>query len=195
MVQNGKNAGINSITGVAFHWYSGPQFDNLESAVKAHPGVFFLASEACNCPPSIDNWQHGESYGYDIIGDLQAGAVGWTDWNMLLDMQGGPNHLHNYCDAPILANVDNQTLHYQPHFYYMGHFSKFLQPDSARVATSWSKDGVPVTAVQLPDGQHTVVVVMNNNSAAFTFKLTDDASGRAAEITMPAKSIITLTYQ
>lgn len=69
----------------------------------------------------------GEGYAYDILGDLNSYAVGWVDWNMMLDWQGkkfpmlfftllkgGPNHLNNYCDSPILADYLNQTIHFQP---------------------------------------------------------------------------------
>ena len=52
----------------------------------------------------------------DIIGDLNAGAEGWIEWNVLLDNTGGPTcigptandyctPLIGHCDAPILANI------------------------------------------------------------------------------------------
>merc|ERR550514_1203125 len=43
----------------------------------------------------------GEGYAHDIMGDLNAGAAAWTDWNLLLDGKGGPNHLGNPCDAAM----------------------------------------------------------------------------------------------
>jgi hypothetical protein len=36
-------------------------------------------------------WKRAENYARDIIGDLNNWVVGWTDWNMLLDIKGGPN--------------------------------------------------------------------------------------------------------
>ena len=96
--------------------------------------------------------------------DLNNHAQGWIDWNLLVDAKGGPNHLGNKCDASIvLANSNNnnnsnnqkpaksdrhsemdesqqekneQTFHSQPQYYYFGHFSKFLPPDSVRVESS-----------------------------------------------------------
>lgn len=47
-------------------------------------------------------------YAHDIMGNLNAGAVGWIDWNMLLDDTGGPNHVGNVCDAPMMASVTDQ---------------------------------------------------------------------------------------
>ena len=38
-----------------------------------------------------------------MINDFNSGAVGWSDWNVLLDEQGGPNHvkavLHQFTSA------------------------------------------------------------------------------------------------
>lgn len=73
-----------------------------------------MATEACNCPGvSLNNWDRGESYAYDILGDLNNWAVGWVDWNQILDMQGGPNHVNNYCDANIVCDTKNQVFYYQ----------------------------------------------------------------------------------
>jgi glucosylceramidase len=88
------------VDGTAFHWYSGPQFDNLAAAHAAAPDKFMLATEACTCPPNPTDWTKGEKYAYDIIGDLNNWAIGWTDWNLILDKQGGPNHLNNFCSYP-----------------------------------------------------------------------------------------------
>ena len=35
-------------------------------------------------------WEQAQLYAVDIIGDLNAGAEGWIEWNVLLDQTGGP---------------------------------------------------------------------------------------------------------
>jgi hypothetical protein len=40
--------------------------------------------------------------------DLRFWAVGWTDWNLVLSTQGGPNHLKNLCDANIIVDASNK---------------------------------------------------------------------------------------
>ncbi len=112
-----------------------------------------VASEACTCPPSTD-WGNGESYGHDILGDLQNWAVGWTDWNIVLNPQGGPNHVSNFCNAPIIADPVAQTLQYQPAYWYLGHFSRYLPPGSVRLQTQVTGAGaenVQVTTFVQPD--------------------------------------------
>jgi len=71
-------------------------------------------------------WPNAERYGNSMINDFNSGVVGWTDWNILLDERGGPNHVQNFCFAPIHANTNTGELIYTPTYYYIGHFSKFL---------------------------------------------------------------------
>jgi glucosylceramidase len=54
---------------------------------------------------------------------------------MLLDIQGGPNHLKNWCDAPLIADVTKQQLHYQIMYYYLGQITRFVVPDSVRISS------------------------------------------------------------
>jgi len=177
--------------GTAFHWYSGAQFENLATAHSIAPNKFLLATEACNCPPSIGNWGTGESYGYDIIGDLNNWSVGWTDWNILLNIQGGPNHVNNFCDAPILADINGQKLIYQPAYWYMGQFSRFITPGSVILKTAVSDATLSAVSALTKDGK-TVVVVQNRSNNPITYTLQDGT--KSASVTAPAHSIHTLVY-
>jgi Glycosyl hydrolase family 30 TIM-barrel domain len=60
-------------------------------------------------------------------------SEGWIDWNLLVDFEGGPNHLGNMCDAPIVTLEDFSDVHVQPKYYYFGHISKYVPPGSVRV--------------------------------------------------------------
>ena len=68
-----------------------------------------------------------------IQGDLNAGSSGWIDWNVLLDASGGPNHLGNLCDAPMIADASLERVHLHPQYWFLGHFSKFVPPGSVRI--------------------------------------------------------------
>ena len=35
----------------------------------------------------LGSWERGEDYMHNIIEDLNHWVVGWTDWNLALDMQ------------------------------------------------------------------------------------------------------------
>jgi len=180
------------VWGTAFHWYSGPQFDNVLATHNIDPSKHLLATEACNCGGvHLGDWSRGESYGIDILGDLNNWSEGWVDWNIVLNPQGGPNHVNNFCDAPIIADASKQTVEFNVPYWYLGQFSKFIPPNSVRVQTA-SPSGLQSTAVLRPDN-YIALVVLNTQNAEKTFKL---AHGNGfAKVTVPAHSIATLTYQ
>lgn len=47
---------------------------------------------------------------------------GWTDYNLCLDLQGGPSWVDNYLDAPIIVNATGDEFYKQPMYYFLGHF-------------------------------------------------------------------------
>lgn len=180
--------------GTAFHWYSGSQFENLKAAHDVAPDKFLLATEACNCPGVIvGDWDRGENYGYDILGDLNNWSTGWVDWNMILNPEGGPNHLKGYCDAPIIGFANNQTIVFQPSYYYMGHFSRFILPGSQRINSKSSDSSLLVTSFIDPQTQITSVVVMNKNNVQIPFEISYE--GKYATYSMLPHSIVTLRWK
>lgn len=75
---------------------------------EAFPDKNLLFTEGCNEAfdfNKIHEWRLCERYGESMIHDFNNGTVGRTDWNLLLDDHGGPNHLGNFCLAPIHANT------------------------------------------------------------------------------------------
>jgi len=185
--------------GIAFHWYepwSGGQmmFDNVKLVHETFPDKPLLFTEGT--PASYDtarvkDWSLGEHYGYSMINDFNSGAVGWTDWNVLLDEQGGPNHVGNFCFAPIHADTRTGELTYTNSYYYIGHFSKFVRPAARRIACSPSRSALLSTAFVNPD-RTVSTVVMNRGEEKVTYFLWVD--GNAAEVTSPPHSIQTLVF-
>ncbi len=84
---------------------------------------------------------------------------------------GGPNHVQNLCFAPIHADTqNNDSLIFTPTYYYIGHFSKFIEPGAKRVSTTVSRSTLESTSFQNPDGQ-IVTVIMNRTDETIPFKL------------------------
>jgi len=180
------------IWGVAFHWYSGDHFEALSIVHDAFPDKKLLFTEGCvGFHFKADPWQKGERYAHDIIGDLNNWSSGWVDWNMLLDENGGPNHVGNFCNAPIIADTRTDTVKYESSYYYIGHFSKFIHPGARRVAFSRFTDRLEVTAFKNPNGD-VAVVVMNRGDEEIAFNLRCQF-GIAKFISQP-HSIMTLVY-
>ncbi|WP_448702431.1 glycoside hydrolase family 30 beta sandwich domain-containing protein [Mucilaginibacter sp. AW1-3] len=185
------------VWGVGYHWYetwtgAGMAFDNTRHVAEAFPGKHLVFTEGCAESFNMDRvneWSLGEKYGYSMINDLNIGTVAWTDWNVLLDEKGGPNHVGNYCFAPIIADTRNGSLIYTSEYYYIGHFSKYIRPGAKRIISSASRDKLLTTAYLNPDGK-IAVVVMNNGDAAIPYSLL--IKGRGAAVTALPHSIATL---
>ena len=187
------------VWGIGFHWYepwSGgePMFDNVRMVNETFPGKNLIFTEGCVDKfdrQNIGEWKNGEQYGCSMINDFNNGTVGWTDWNILLDERGGPNHVGNFCFAPVHANTKTGELTYLNSFHYIGHFSKFIQPGAKRIASSPSRSQLLSTAFLNPDGKVSVVV-MNASEKDAPYWLWLD--GNAAEVTSPPRSIQTLVF-
>ncbi|TMW62584.1 hypothetical protein Poli38472_005202 [Pythium oligandrum] len=213
------------ISGVGVHWYKNVDFvadflgyfEELTKFHTANPDLFILATEACEGyllegvgtgagtkllqPETI--WTRAEIYARDIINDLANFASGWTDWNMVLNTQGGPTWIGNYVDAPILIDETSGNEFYkQPMYYIMGHFSKFLPPGSVRISlivkpaddsetTLFSK--VDRVAFLTPEKQ-VVVIFSNRNTSPLTLKLSDAQSKRHVSIVLPANTVQTVLF-
>lgn len=185
------------VWGIGFHWYEvwtgGRQYENVKRVAETFPETNLLLTEACNYPFSwetIDQWQWGEQYGENMIHDFNNGAVAWTDWNILLDETGGPNHVKNFCFAPIHARVKEGTLHYMNSYYYIGHFSKFIRPGAERIISSSSRAQLLTTAFMNTDGT-IALVVMNPTDEEISYRL---YIGNQAAVTVSRPhSIATLT--
>lgn len=79
-----------------------------------------------------------ELYALDILADLNHGVVGWVDWNLLLDTQGGPNHINRTdIGAPILVASDGSLI-LQPSYFTLGHITRFVRPGAVRVGSNGS---------------------------------------------------------
>jgi glucosylceramidase len=55
-------------------------------------------------------------------------VTGWTDWNLALDMEGGPNWVKNFVDSPVIVNALGTEFYKQPMFYALGHFRSVFSP-------------------------------------------------------------------
>ena len=79
------------VWGVGFHWYMGDGFENVKRVHEAYPKANLLFTEGCHYPfdsNRLEDWKWGEVYGNAMVNDFNSGAVGWTDWNILLDETG-----------------------------------------------------------------------------------------------------------
>lgn len=188
------------VWGIGFHWYetwtkSGMMFENLRRVHEAFPAVNLIFTEGCAesfDASRIHSWSLGEHYGLSMINDFNAGTVAWTDWNVLLDEKGGPNHVGNFCFAPVHADTKTGKLIYTNAYYYIGHFSKFVRPGAKRIAVTTTRDMLLATGFVNTDGS-TAVVVMNNSDKALDYQLW--IAGKAAPVHSLPHSMSTIVIK
>jgi glucosylceramidase len=185
------------VWGIGFHWYepwSGGEamYDNVKLVENTFPDKNLIFTEGCADSfdmQKIKDWKLGELYGRSMINDFNNGTVGWTDWNILLDETGGPNHVKNFCFAPVHGDTRTGQLIYTNSYYYIGHFSKFIRPGAKRIACSPSRSALLATAFINTDGT-VAVVVMNKSDQSVSYNLWIE--GKAVEVNSLPHSIQTL---
>ncbi|MCT2197285.1 glucosylceramidase [Paenibacillus sp. p3-SID1389] len=181
------------VWGTGFHWYVSEAFENVGKVHELFPDKHLLFTEGCQeGGVKLGKWFTGERYGRNIIGDLNNWNEGFLDWNLVLDETGGPNHVGNLCDAPIIADTTTDTLHYNSSYFYIGHFSKYIKPGAVRIGLEAHAPALLATSFRNPDGS-IAVVVQNESDEAQPFAL--ELGGEAAGETLPAHSIATYIIQ
>ena len=171
------------------HWYVSNDFAASSRVHAKYPDKPILFTEGCwEGGKNIGAWEHGEGYATQMIGDFKNWVTGYIDWNIVLDQRGGPNHVGNFCDAPVIVDTNTKEVRYSAAFYYLGHISKFVLPGAFRIASDGGPAGLQSVAFSNPDGS-LVAVVLNETDAPVSFTLA--AGGETVACTIPAHAIQT----
>lgn len=175
--------------GLGLHWYVSQDFAASARVRTLHPDKPILFTEGCwEGGSQLGIWEHGEGYARQIIGDFQHGVCGFIDWNIVLDQRGGPNHVGNFCDAPVIVDTTTKEVRYGPSFHYLAHFSRFIAPGARRIAATGGPAELGTLAFAHPDSS-LVVVVLNATAAPVDFALA--VADEALTCRIPARGIQT----
>lgn len=180
------------VAGVAFHWYSGDHFENLEILRKLYPDKKLYFTEGCveySRFEGSDQLGNAQRYAHQMLGNLNAGTEAIIDWNLVLDSKGGPNHVGNFCDAPIMCDIETKRYEKKLSFCYIGHFSRYILPGAVRIAVSRYSDDFEATAFQNPDGS-IAVVILNRNT--YTVPVTLRLNEQVCPLEVEPSSISTI---
>jgi len=185
----GDPAAARFVWGAAIHWYVSEDFAASSRVHAAFPDKALLFTEGCwEGGLKMGQWDRGERYARNMIGDFRNWVCGWIDWNIVLDTTGGPNHVNNLCDAPVIADAKTGEVRYQSSYYYIGHFSRYVLPGARRIVSNGGPAELQSVAFVNPDGA-LVAVVMNPTDAAVDFRLATGGEMLACRI--PAHAIHT----
>ena len=178
------------VWGTGFHWYCGDHFDNVQKVHDEFPDKQLIFTEGCQeGGPHIGSWDLGERYATSIINDLNRWTVAWIDWNLILNEQGGPNHVGNYCSAPIIVDTRSKDLLYQSSYYYIGHFSRFILPGDKIINSKNTNDKIDVLS-SINDQNIVNTVIQNKNESRV--KVNYNRGNVNSVFSIPERSIVTV---
>lgn len=179
------------VWGTGIHWYVSEEFENTSKIHEEFPDKHIIFTEGCQeGGVQLGSWLTGERYGRNIIGDLNNYIEAWMDWNIALDETGGPNHVNNLCDSPVIIDTKKQEAIYNSSYYYIAHFSKFIKKDAVRTLTN--VEGEKVHAVSCINEDNSLcIVLMNENNEEKTINL--NVCDDSFNIKLQANSIYTIT--
>ncbi|KAI2806558.1 hypothetical protein BLOT_008515 [Blomia tropicalis] len=191
------------VAGTAYHWYE--RYNNkynrtiLRHIAERYPDKILLSTEGClgyKRSTSLGDWNNFNEYADDIVKVLNEGVQGWVDWNMVLDMNGGPSWAGTVVDAPIHVSDDAKEYYKLPLYYAMGHFSKFIVPNSVKTHIDVRRDGngnnIEIVAFERPD-KSMVFTVLNKNNHKINMKVHDPKRGYLV-VNMAANSMDSLIW-
>ena len=136
-------------------------------------------------------------YARNIIVSLNHWMTGWIDWNIVLDQRGGPNHVGNFCGAPIMIDVATQHVYYTPVYYVLAQFSRTIRPGDKAVQAYKYLDGpdddaLHASATINPDKLLTVQL-LNTTRQPLVYML--QIGMQYAEVNITANSVQTVRIQ
>ncbi len=158
--------------GIANHWYSGDHFGEIRLVRERWSDKLQVASEGCCFDTEMGIkktkvWSFAEKYAHDISGAINAGLNYYCDWNLTQGEDNQPMHNRegrNIVDTPIYCDKTNDKIVYQPSYYYIGHYSKFIRPGAKCIAHSCYSSCLEVSTFKNEDGG-IVCVILNRTES------------------------------
>ncbi len=183
------------VKGVGVHWYTGDHFENVKLIKEAFPEKEVFFTEGCVEYSRFERENEvykAEMYAHDMAGNFRNGISAFLDWNLLLDAEGGPNHVGNYCDAPILCKEGFQGIEKHLSYYYIGHFSRYVK-QGARVipVSSYCMEAEGAAFVNL-DGEKVLVLLNRQNQV---LRVNAGEKGEGVHLELQPHSISTVIWK
>ena len=186
-----------NVSFVCFHWYSGADFEQLDYVHEQYPNLHLVMTEGCvellldkNKQNSIGDFGHAEKYIRQMINDFNHYCEGYIDWNLSLDSKGGPNHVGNFCEAPIM--IDEQgNMKFMYSYYAIAHFAKFIKPGAIRIESSSNNSDIEIVSYENPDSS-LVSVIYNRGDI---IHLANDPYEKGLSLELLPHSVYTVIYK
>ena len=129
-------------------------------------------------------------YARYIINGLNHWLTGFCDWNIVLDLIGGPNHVNNFAAAPVMVDYANDIIYYTPYYYVLKQFSRSMRPGDVVLGVTANEElkDVYLCAVSKTDGSIAINILNTGEEVKFPLQIGE----YKATIKMPSNSIETI---
>lgn len=168
---------------ICYHWYSNQDFEQLDYIYHNYPHINLIMSEGCvelllDKENPTGSFIHAERYIHQMINDFNHYSQGYIDWNLSLDNIGGPNHVGNYCEAPIMIDKDGK-MKFMYSYYAIAHFAKYIEVGAYRIESSSDNKDIELVAYINPDKSLVIVLYnMSNNTHIINNPFNEDKNIR-----------------
>ncbi|NNF17163.1 MAG: glycosyl hydrolase, partial [Gammaproteobacteria bacterium] len=136
-------------------------------------------------------------YARNIIVSLNHWMEGWIDWNVVLDRHGGPNHVGNFCGAPIMIDTETGYVYYTPIYYVLAQLSSTIRPGDKAVQATRMPDDLGAdalhTSATVNDAGLLSVQLLNTTKKPIEYAL--QIGSQYAQITIAANALQTVRVQ
>lgn len=183
------------IGGVAFHFYTGDHFKALDLVSRRLPDKKLIFTEGCmeysRKDVGCDVYAHALRYAHEYIGDIAHGTTLLLDWNLYLDQEGGPNHVQNFCSAPVMCDVNTKEIMRNPSQEALELIGQTAKPGSTHIASSAWHPEIETVAFELPEGGASLLML---NRGKETLKVKPVRLGQVAELELPPESLTAVVF-
>jgi glucosylceramidase len=136
-------------------------------------------------------------YARNIIVSLNHWVSGWIDWNIVLDKDGGPNHVGNFCGAPIMIDTATGQVYYTPVFHVLSQLSRSIRPGDRAVEVTTMIDKLGAddihASASLNDDNLLSVQILNTTKKPIEYQL--QIGSQYAVVTIDANALQTVAVQ
>lgn len=132
-------------------------------------------------------------YARYIIEGFNNWMTGFTDWNIVLDSQGGPNHVGNFCGAPVMIDTKTKEVYYTPVYDVLALLSRAFRPGDKVLYVTQDEanaDKIFVCAAKDQKTGYLKVAALNTTGEAVKFNL--KIEGKWVEVSLSPYGVKTL---
>jgi len=175
---------------VAWHGYVGkPEW--MQKVAAAHPDVEMHWTEGGPDYTDAAYLTDWTKWSRTFTGVLRNGARCIIGWNLALDENGKPNVGPFSCGGVVTVHSHTKEVTRSGQYWAFAHYSRAIRRDAVVIPSHGGPESVDHVAARNADGGYALVLT---NTAAAARSVPLRLGARAADVSLPADSVSTLTW-